>query len=413
MRAIIERPQYLKTLLSWQGKADTIKIVTGIRRSGKSFLFKIFQKHLLNNGVLPSQIQTINFEDADFSDLLDWKKLHSYLKSHLAEDKMNYIFLDEIQNVQNFERAVNSLRLRDNVDLYLTGSNSRILSGELATLLSGRYVTIQMFTLSFKEYISAYPFANMVKDDIFHDYLHNSGFPYAIQMTADQNPLLPTEARWDKEQIRLFLKGLFDTIVLKDIVERKNVKDVSRLMRIIKFMFDNIGSETSVRNIKNMLEAEGLKIDVATIESYLDGLLDAFVMHRANRYDIKGKQHLKTNAKYYLADIGLRYFLLGREGDVGHILENVVYLELLRRGYEVSIGKINDSEVDFVAVKNGSVEYYQVSQELGGKATFDRELKSLDAINDHNPKFLLTMDKFFTEEHKGIKVLNALDWLRR
>jgi len=411
MRAIIERPRYLKTLLSWQGKADTIKIITGIRRCGKSFLFKIFQKHLLNNGVQSSQIQTINFEDADFSDLLDWKKLHGYLKSHLAKDKMNYIFLDEIQNVTNFERAVNSLRLRDNVDLYLTGSNSRILSGELATLLSGRYVTIQMFTLSFKEYISAYPFANMAKDDIFHDYLHNSGFPYAIQMTADQNPLLLAETRWDKEQIRLFLKGLFDTIVLKDIVERKKVKDVSRLMRIIKFMFDNIGSETSVRNIKNMLEAEGLKIDVATIESYLDGLLDAFVMHRANRYDIKGKQHLKTNAKYYLADIGLRYFLLGREGDAGHILENVVYLELLRRGYEVSIGKINDSEIDFVAVKNGSVEYYQVSQELGSKATRNRELKALDAINDHNPKFLLTMDKFFTEEHKGIKVLNALEWL--
>jgi predicted AAA+ superfamily ATPase len=413
MRKIIERPQYLKTLLSWQDKADTIKIITGIRRCGKSSMLKIFQKHLLDNGTAPSQIQAINFEDADFSDLLNWKKLHDYLKARLAKDKMNYIFLDEIQNVPDFERAVNSLRLRDNVDLYLTGSNSRILSGELATLLSGRYVTIQMFTLSFKEYVSAYPFANTAKDDIFNDYLRNSGFPYAIQMTAAQNPLLINEAKWDTEQIRLFLKSLFDTIVLKDIVERKHVKDVSRLMRIIKFMFDNIGSETSVRNIKNMLEAEGLKIDVATIESYLDGLLDAFVMHRTSRYDIKGKQHLKTNAKYYIADIGLRYLLLGREGDAGHILENAVYLELLRRGYDVSIGKINDSEIDFVAVKNGSVEYYQVSQELSDKATHNRELKALDAIDDHNPKFLITMDKFFTEEHKGIKVLNALDWLAR
>ncbi|MDR2579973.1 MAG: ATP-binding protein [Fibromonadaceae bacterium] len=410
MKKIIERPQYLKTLLSWQNKADTIKIITGIRRCGKSSMFKIFQKYMLNNGILPSQIQTINFEDADFSDLLDWKKLHDYLKSRLIDDKMNYIFLDEIQNVPDFERAVNSLRLQDNIDLYLTGSNSRILSGELATLLSGRYVTIQMFTLSFREYISAYPFA-MAKDDIFQDYLRNSGFPYAIQMTAAQNPLLLIDAKWDTEQIRLFLKGLFDTIVLKDIVERKNVKDVSRLTRIIKFMFDNIGSETSVRNIKNMLETEGLKIDAATIENYLDGLLDAFVMHRASRYDIKGKQHLKTNAKYYLADIGLRYFLLGREGDVGHILENVVYLELLRRGYEVSIGKINDFEVDFVAAKNGSVEYYQVSQELSSKATRDRELKALDAIKNHNPKYLLTMDKFFAEEYRGIRVLNALDWL--
>ncbi|MCL2101837.1 MAG: ATP-binding protein [Fibromonadales bacterium] len=411
MAKIIERPQYFRSLLSWKDRADIIKIITGIRRCGKSTMFKIFQKYLLNNGILSSQIQEINFEDADYSDLLDWKKLHEYVKSRLIADKMNYIFLDEIQNVFEFERAVNSLRLRDNIDLYLTGSNSKILSGELATLLSGRYVTIQMFPLSFKEYISAYPFANAAKDDIFNDYLRNSGFPYTIQMTADKNPLLTTDAIWDMEQIRLFLKGLFDTIVLKDIVERKNVKDVSRLMRIIKFMFDNIGSETSVRNIKNMLETEGLKIDAATIESYLDGLLDAFVMHKTNRYDIKGKQHLKTNAKYYVADIGFRYFLLGREGDVGHILENVVYLELLRRGYEVSIGKIKELEVDFVAVKNGSVEYYQVAQELSDKTTRERELKALDAIDDHNPKFLLTMDKFFKEEHKGIKVLNALDWL--
>jgi predicted AAA+ superfamily ATPase len=366
---------------------------------------------MMNNGVLPEQIHEINFEDADFSELLDWKKLHEHLKSRLLADKMNYIFLDEIQNVKDFERAVNSLRLRENADLYLTGSNSKILSGELATLLSGRYVTIQMFPLSFKEYISAYPFSNMAKDDIFHDYLHNSGFPYTVQMTADKNPLLATNAKWDTEQIRLFLKGLFDTIVLKDIVERKNVKDVSRLMRVIKFMFDSIGSETSVRNIKNMLETENLKIDVATIENYLDGLLDAFVMHKTTRYDIKGKQHLKTNAKYYVADIGLRYFLLGREGDAGHILENVAYLELLRRGYEVSIGKVGEREVDFVAAKNGSVEYYQVSQKLSDKTTQSRELKALDAINDHNPKFLLTMDKFFTEEHKGIKVLNALSWL--
>ncbi|MCL2284530.1 MAG: ATP-binding protein [Fibromonadales bacterium] len=407
MQAIIERPRYLETLLSWQGKTDTIKIITGVRRCGKSSLFKIFQKHLLDNGTMPSQIQAINFEDADFSDLTDWKKLHDYLKSRLIEGKMNYILLDEAQCVPGFEKVVNSLRLHDNADLYLTGSNSQILSDELATLLSKRYVTIKMWPLSFKEYLSAYPFANMAKDDIFRDYLRNSGFPYAIQMTAARNPLLTTDNKWDTEQIRLFLKGLFDTIVLKDIVERKNVKDVSRLMRIIKFMFDNIGKETSVRNIKNMLEADGLKIDVATIESYLSALLDAFVMHKANRYDIKSKQYLKTNAKYYLTDIGLRYFLLGREGEVHNVLENVVYLELLRRGYEVSVGKINDYDVDFVAVKNGSVKYCQVAEEL----TFKRKLKALESISDRSPKFLLATDNFVTEEHKGIKVLNVLNWL--
>jgi predicted AAA+ superfamily ATPase len=412
MQEIIERPQYLNALLSWQDKADIIKVITGIRRCGKSTMFKIFQKNLSDNGVSQSQIQAINFEDANFSDLLDWKKLHDHVQSNLVPEKMNYIFLDEIQNVPDFERAVNSLRLRDNVNLYITGSNSKILSGELATLLSGRYVTIHMQPLSFKEYVSAYPFAAAAKEEMFWDYLHNSSFPYAMQMTGANSKLLAPDTRWDKEQIRMFLKGLFDTIVLKDVVERKNVKNVLRLNNVIKFMFENIGSETSVRNIKNVLESDnGIKIDVNTIESYLDGLMDAFVLYKIGRYDIKGKQHLKTNAKYYAADIGLRYLLLGREGDAGHILENIIFLELLRRGYDINIGKIGNMEVDFVATKNGSVEYYQVAHEIGGKTTHERELRSLDMIQDHNPKFLLTMDRFFTEEHKGIKTVNAVEWL--
>jgi predicted AAA+ superfamily ATPase len=375
-------------------------------------MFKIYREKLLDDGVLPVQIQELNFEDADISDLLDWKKLHDRIKSGLVPDRMNYIFLDEIQNVREFERAVGSLRLRDNVDLYITGSNSRILSGELATLLSGRYVNIHMLPLSFKEYASAYPFAGTAKDEMFGDYLRNSSFPYAARLTGDSNRLLAPGTRWDKELIRQFLKGLFDTIVLKDVVERKNVKSVSRLNCVIKFMFANIGRETSIRNIKNTLESEsGIKIDVSTIESYLDGLMDAFVLYKTGRYDIRGKQHLKTNAKYYAADIGLRYLLSGREDGAGQILENVIYLELLRRGYDISIGKIDAAEVDFAAVRGGAVEYYQVSQDIGDKTTRERELKSLDMIDNHNPKFLLTMDRPFAEEHKGIKIINALDWL--
>lgn len=429
VETFIGRPQYLADLQAWQGKTEVIKIITGIRRCGKSTLFKLFQFDLrMQSGVTDAQIQDINFEDANFSDLLDWKKLHDHIQSNLVPDKMNYIFLDEIQNVPEFQKAVNSLRLKNNVDIYITGSNSKILSGEFATLLSGRYVTIHMQPLSFKEYVSAYFDVGMhlrrTREDylsprnrdlvaMFQDYIHNSSFPYTVQLlkwepTAVQASASPAESK----QVRQFLESLFDTIVLKDIVERKKVKDASRLNKVIRFIFDNIGNETSIRKIAAVLETDyGVKIDVATIDSYLDGLLDAYVIYKVGRYDVKGKQHLKTNAKYYVADMGLRYMLLGREGDAGHILENIVYLELIRRGYDVSIGKVGTYEVDFVAVKNGSTEYYQVAQEIGDKDTRERELRSLDAIDDHNPKFLITMDQPLTQEHKGIKVINALDWL--
>lgn len=425
----IDRPQYLADLQAWRDKTDVIKIVTGIRRGGKSTLFRLFQSDLmLNHGVQPNQIWDINFEDANFSELLNWKKLHDHIQSNLVPNKTNYVFLDEIQNVPDFQRAINSLRLKGNVDIYITGSNSKILSGEFATLLSGRYITIHMQPLSFKEYVSAYfdmgQWLRHTREDFLHprnrdmasmfqDYIHNSSFPYTVQLlkweqTAVRAGVQPAESR----QVRQFLESLFDTIVLKDVVERQKVKDVSRLNKVIKFIFDNIGNETSVRGIKNMLEMDaGVKIDVATIESYLDGLMDAYVIYRVGRYDVKGKQHLKTNAKYYVADIGLRYLLLGREGDAGHILENIVYLELLRRGYNISIGKVGAYEVDFVATKNGSTEYYQVAQEIMDKDTRDRELRSLDAIDDHNPKFLITMSQALTHEYKGIKVVNALDWL--
>ena len=427
-RVIAHRRQYLDNLSSWRDKTGVIKVVTGIRRSGKSTLFELYQFDLIVKfGVTDAQIQSINLEDANFSDLLDWKKLHDHVQSRLVPNKMNYIFLDEIQNVPDFERAVNSLRLKDNVDLYITGSNSRILSGELATLLSGRYVTIHMQPLSFKEYVSAYQDVGMwtrrTSEDyrnprnrdvnaMFQDYIHNSSFPYTIHLLTWTGNAENKYAPMKSEQVRQFLQGLFDTIVLKDIVERLGVKDVSRLNKVIKFMFDNIGRETSIRNIKNLLESDsGIKIDVGTIENYLGGLIDTFVMYKVDRYDVKGRQHLKTNSKYYVADIGLRYLLLGRSGDTGHILENIVYLELLRRGYNISIGKVGDFEVDFVAVKDGRTEYYQVSQDITDKDTYEREIRALDAIDDHNPKYLITMNKPLTEEYKGIKIVDALSWL--
>lgn len=429
-QTFIERPTYMRQLMAWRDKSDVIKVITGIRRCGKSTIFYLYQMELqMKYGVQDNQIQQINFEDANFSDLLDWKKLHDHILAKAVPDKMNYIFLDEIQNVEHFEKAINSLRLRDNIDIYITGSNSKMLSGELATMLSGRYITIHMQPLSFEEYVSAYNVHQVgmltarTREEVlnprrynlasmFQDYLHNSGFPYTVQLLKFAVSGTPADAPIASEQVRQFLSSLLDTIVLKDIVERKNIKDVSRLKKVISFMFDNIGRETSLLGIRKSLESDyGIKIDSVTIDSYVDSLLDTFVMYRADRYDIKGKQLLKTNSKYYVADIGLRYMLLGHEGDAGHILENIVYLELIRRGYQVYVGKIGANEVDFVAIKNGTKEYYQVSQQIENTETRERELRSLDGIDDHNPKFLITMDRPFVEEYKGIKTINAFDWL--
>lgn len=426
----ISRPDYIAKLSAWRGQTDVIKVVTGIRRCGKSTLFYLYQNDLMMYfNILPAQIQQINFEDANNSKLLNWKKLHDYILKNSIPNKMNYVFLDEIQNVPHFEKAINSLRIKGNIDIYITGSNSRILSGELATMLSGRYVTIHMQPLSFKEYVSAYIVEGVGSwtartresvlnprsrdyNAIFQDYLHNSSFPYTIQLLKVTDVNVPNTKPLVNDMIRQFLQGILDTIVLKDVIERKKIKDVARLKKIIKFMFDNIGKETSILNITKSLEKDsGIKIDPITIESYLEAFLDTFVLYKADRFDIKGKQYLKTNSKYYIADIGLRYLLLGREGDTGHILENIVYLELLRRGYNVYVGKIGSREVDFVAIKDGFTEYYQVSQTVVEQKTFERELRSLDEIDDHNSKFLITMDRPLQESFKGIKIINAFDWL--
>lgn len=394
---MIERNQYLEKLKSFRDK-NLIKVITGIRRCGKSTLLKIFQDYLLQNGVKQNQIISINFENPDFEDLRNYKTLYKYIEKRLIKDKKNYIFLDEIQNVVDYQKAVDGLYIKENVDLYITGSNAYFLSGELATLLSGRYVEIKMMPLSFKEYLSALPEKSFLLDK-YRNYLVNSSFPYTLELD-------------NEEQIRAYLGGIYNTVILKDVVARKNISDVNILENVVRYMFDNIGNITSCKKISDTLTSGGRKISNHAVDSYLAALTDSFILYKANRYDIKGKQHLQTNEKYYLIDIGLRYFLLGsKKADMGRILENVIYLELLRRGYEVYVGKTGSLEVDFVAVKNGDMEYYQVAQTVMLPETLERELKPLDSIKDHNPKYLLTLDVEPPTSHKGIKQIYALDWL--
>lgn len=395
---MIERPNYFAKLKSYRDK-KLIKVISGIRRCGKSTLLQMFQDHLRQHGVGDSQIIAINFEDPDNEHLTDATALYKHLKKRLSPKK-NYIFLDEIQNVENFQKAVDGLYIQDNVDLYITGSNAYFMSGELATLLSGRYIEIAMLPLSFSEYLSAFPESTDLPQK-YRDYLENSSFPYALAFNND------------REQVREYLGGIYNTVILKDVVKRKNIADVSLLESIIRFMFANIGNLTSTKKISDTLTSYGRKISNHSVENYLSALTESFILYRVGRFDVKGKQYLQRSEKYYLVDIGLRYFLLGmQKADHGHILENVIYLELLRRGYEVYVGKVNKLKVDFVAIKNGDIEYYQVAQAVMEPQTLNRELTPLLSIKDHYPKFLLTLDNVPVVTHNGIKQIYALDWLR-
>lgn len=394
---MIERNEYLENLISFKDK-NLIKVITGIRRCGKSTMFELYQSYLKENGVEEEQIITVNLEDGDYRGIRTSEKLYQYVESKLVKSNKNYVFLDEVQQVENFQEAVDWLYVKKNVDLYITGSNAFLLSGELATLLSGRYVEIKMFPLSFKEYISAYP-GNTNTGALYMNYLQNSSFPGALELAR-------------KQDIRVYLEGIYNTILLKDIVTRKKISDPSMLQSVVEFMFDNIGNMYSSTKIANAMTSSGRKISVPTVENYLSALCDSFILYKVGRYDIKGKQYLATGAKYYAADIGLRYFILGtKQADMGHILENIVYLELIRRGYEVHIGKVGDAEVDFIAIGAEGEEYYQVSQTVLEEQTLKRELSSLDAIKDHNPKYLLTMDYTPLTSYNGIKQVNVLEWL--
>ncbi len=395
---LIQREEYLNKLIALKDK-KIIKVVTGVRRCGKSKLLEMYRKWLLEQGVEEERIVSINFEDLDFEDLTDYKKLHTYLKEHLLKDNMTYIFLDEIQNVEQFPKVVDSLYIKDNVDIYITGSNAHMLSNEIATLLSGRYIQIEMLPLSFKEYMISTGSMND-RGIKYVDYLQNSSFPYTLELEGQS------------DEIRSYLEGLYNTIVVKDIINHSKISEPKMLKSILKFIFDNIGNPLSSKKIADTMTSSGRRIDTRTVEKYLDALTESYIIYQAKRYNIKGKQYLKTLEKYYVVDIGLRLMLFGsKQIDAGRILENIVYLELLRRGYDVYVGKVDEFEVDFVAQNGKGTTYFQVALSVRDEKTLERELRSLRAIKDHYPKILLTMDDDPEVHYDGIRRINARDWL--
>lgn len=394
----IIREEYLNKLIAFKDK-HIIKIVTGIRRCGKSTLFEIYQDYLVKNGISKEQIISINFEDFDYEELTDPHKLYEYIKNKIIDGKKMYIFLDEIQNVSNFHKVVDSLFIKKNIDLYLTGSNAYMLSSEIATLISGRYVEIKMLPLSFKEYVQSTGDENDLNKK-YSQYIEFSSFPYVLELKKQA------------KEVKIYLDGLLNTIILKDIVQRNKIADILMLKSVLRFIFDNIGNQLSSKKIADTLTSNGRKIDSKTVEKYINALIESYVIYQANRYNVKGKEYLKTLEKYYIVDIGLRYALLGQSStDVGHILENVVYLELIRRGYDIYVGKVNDLEVDFVAMDGKTTTYYQIAATVRDENTLKRELAPLEKIDDHYQKIILTLDEDPDADYNGIRRINVLQWL--
>ena len=396
---LIKREEYLQQLINWRDK-KVIKVITGVRRCGKSTLMDLYKSYLRQQGVADEQIISINFEDYDYIDLLEPRNFYAYVKERILSDgRMTYFFFDEIQNVKDFERVVDSLYIKPNVDIYITGSNAYMLSSELATLLSGRYVEIKMLPLSFKEYVEVSGDEHELPRK-YRNYIETSSFPYVLDM------------KQDARVIREYLNGIYNTIVVKDITQRNRFPDTMMLESVLRFAYDNIGNILSTKKIADTMTSDGRKIDTKTVEKYLNALMESYMLYQCKRYNIKGKQYLKTLDKYYAVDMGMRKVLLGSKAmDAGHILENIVYLELLRRGYDVYIGKIDDLEVDFVSMDDKGMTYYQVSATVRDEKTLKRELASLQSINDHYPKILLTLDDDPEMEYAGIRKINALDWL--
>lgn len=404
---LIPRNNYLDFLIR-NRDLKIIKVITGVRRCGKSTLFTLFKQYLLANAISKEQIIDINFESIDFDNLLDYKALHQYILDKTTSDKMHYIFLDEIQHVDKFERVVNSLFLKNNLDIYITGSNAYFMSGELATLLTGRYVELNMLPLSFKEYVygleileSKNTINKLTLAEKYNLYINNSSFPFVINIM--DRP----------ESINEYLQGIYNTILVKDVMTRLRVNDVKILESITKYLFANVGSLLSPRKIANTMTSAGIKVDPKTVERYLQGLQDSLLIYKANRYNIKGKELLKINSKYYIADVALRYLLTGNKGtDTGHMLENIVYLELIRRGYKVYAGELSNGEIDFVVENKNGTEYYQVSETTLDPNNLNRELAPLQSIKDQYPKYLLTLDEITPEaDYNGIRKLNVLKWL--
>lgn len=411
--AFVQREEFLNKLIAFKDK-KLVKIITGIRRCGKSTLMQLFIDYLKEQGVEDNQIISINFEDYDFDNLREPKQLYYYIKERLIDNKMCYIFLDEVQHVEDFSKVVDSLYIKDNIDIYLTGSNAYMLSSEIATLISGRFVEISMLPLSFKEYIDSIG-DNTDLNKKYNDYLVNSSFPYTLNLrdlSQDNGSSLVGGFAVQNGLVHDYLDSIYNTIVIKDIATRNKITDIMMLESVTRFMLDNIGNTLSTKKIADTMTSNGRKIDVKTVEKYIRALRESFVLYQAKRFDIKGKQFLKTLEKYYLVDIGLRYTMLGsRNADIGHILENVIYLELIRRGYGVYVGKVDDLEVDFVAIGKGTVKYFQVAATVRDYETFDREIAPLQKIKDSYEKIILTLDDDPVADYDGIKRMNALTWL--
>lgn len=391
---MIQRNDYMEKLKLWKDK-QVIKVITGIRRCGKSTLLKQFKEYLLSQGVQDEQCIFLLLDDLKNEELREYHRLYEYIIERLTGEQRYYIFLDEIQMVPEFQKAVGSLYLKENVDIYLTGSNAYMLSGELATLLSGRYVEISMLPFSFSEYLEA---TGQEKKQAFRNYFLRGGFPYAVQIK-------------EEEAYQEYITGIFNTVLLKDIVDRKKINDVKLLEAIIRFLADNVGNVVSTKKIADTLTSMGRKTTAVTVDNYLKALQEAFVLYEAERYDVRGKQFLQSLSKYYLVDMSFRSHLLGaKTRDFGHVLENVVYLELIRRGYRVSVGKVDMEEVDFVAQKGDEKCYYQVAATVLEETTFEREIRPLKKITDNYPKYILSMDEFPLGED-GINQVNIIDFL--
>lgn len=403
---MVKRKEYLNKLIEWKD-GQVIKVVTGIRRCGKSTLLLQYQDYLREIGVLDEQIISLNFEELENEDLLDYKVLYSYIKEKLCKDKMTYIFLDEIQNVSSFEKAIDSLYVKDNTDVYITGSNSYLLSGELATLLTGRYVEISMLPLSFAEYKEL---SNESEENDFSEYMRYGGMPYVASMSKTE------------EKVNTYIEGIYNTVVVKDIEDRqkrretdpdkRKINDIALLKTIAKYLSSVVGSPVSVKSVTDYLTSNGRRVSPNTVDDYMDALAESYIFYPAERFDIVGKEILKSNKKWYIVDLGLRNHILPRKNyDLGFSIENIVYFELLRRGYKVNIGKYANSEVDFVTQKNGVLTYYQVTADMTNQSTFEREMTPLKNIKDNYEKIVLTLDKFSVGNYEGIKVINLIDWL--
>lgn len=406
---MVQRHDYLDQLKKWKDKS-VIKVITGIRRCGKSTLLELYREYLKTQGVADDQIISINFEELEYEELLDYKALYNFIKERLHESKTTYIFLDEIQQVENFQKAVDSLYVKKNVDVYIIGSNAYLLSGELATLLSGRYIEINMLPLSFAEFCELKSGGD--KDALFAEYMQNGGLPYIASLENDA------------EMIDTYLEGIYNTVIVKDIEERakrkekdpnkRKITDAALLKNISRFLANSIGSPISIKSIADYVTSNGRKTSPNTVDDYVEALVEPYIFYPAERYDVIGKQLLKKNQKMYIVDLGLRRHLLARQKyDLGFSLENIIFFELLRRGYSVNIGKVGVTEIDFVAKKNDEIRYYQVTASMTEKSTFDREMAPLQNISDNYPKTVITLDRFTLGNYGGIEVVNAIDWLLR